>query len=135
MKYIGLNKTEITYGSIVHVRRDLCFTLLAPGEFDTHEFIQILFERAGAIIETVEIFNVYHNPETGEVAHTYHLTFRCNNTGSKAGYGYPVEFLNALMHEIELECETRMAVKVSNYHTVRENMKNPVKTHIPDERK
>jgi hypothetical protein len=37
MKYIGLNKTEITYGSIVHVRRDLCFTLLAPGEFDTHE--------------------------------------------------------------------------------------------------
>ena len=118
MKYISLNKTEVEYGSIVRVRRDLCFKLLAPGEFDTNEFIKVLFEKAGALIETVEIFNSYRHPETGEVTHTYHLTFRCNNTGSKAGCGFPVEFLNALMYEIETELEARMPIKVSNYHTL-----------------
>ena len=118
MKYIGLNNTEVNYGSIVTVRRDLCFTLDDPGTFDTNKFIRILFRKAGAIIESVEIFNAYHNPDTGVLTHTYHLTFRCNNTGSKAGYGFPVERLNPLMHEIELELEASLPVHVANYHTI-----------------
>jgi hypothetical protein len=118
VKYIGLNKTEVTVGSTVFVRRDLCFTLLDPGTFDTNALVQVLYEKAGAIIETVEIFNSYRHPETGVVTHTYHINFRCNNTGSKAGFGYPVEFINALMYEIELECEARLPVQIANYHTI-----------------
>lgn len=119
MKYVTIDDGEVKfsqYGTTpVTTGRSLSFVLTDPAAWDTRKFMELLWRKAGGVIEQVTRSR-YRNPATYELAHCYHIEFRVFHQSCKVGFALRMDQVNGVMREIENEMDLTMSVRFRSRH-------------------
>jgi hypothetical protein len=116
--YYGLKQQPIKVGSSIKTAyRDLSFTLNDPGTWNTDQLLNLLWRKAGGIIESVTLRSTYHDPTTRQITHLYRIIINVVHANSNAGFGFLDTNVNQLMAEIEDEIDNTLNVTLRSRHT------------------